>query len=271
MLFFYSLDPKLQLEHLRAATPSRSKFYETNIKLLCDNRPAPVNILNQHVPTGPLQEGAKCPLCGFLSTPSVMAHPTARAILERASAGTCLQCFAKQEQLEKFSVRNAVIQHLLTHQVDCPTTAVIGKQTHVFDMPRLFCQHLGPSANRLAKRFAQKFSLLVMTIRPSTCHEDSTPNVTAGYLKSSTALLRHRNIFDIGILGSAHDGLLLILPSHDCVFLEKARFFSLMRGTLLVPRRATSQVDPLLIAAARRREAHGNDGDAAIPRPPGGR
>ena len=63
-----------------------------------------------------------------------------------------------------------------------------------------------------------------MTIRPSTCHGDSTPNVTAGYLESSTALLRHRNIFDIGTLGSAHDGLLLILPSHDYVFLEKARF-----------------------------------------------
>ena len=58
LLFFYSLDPKLQLEHLRAATPSRSKFYETNIKLLCDNRPTPVNILIQQTkpdPARPLQ------------------------------------------------------------------------------------------------------------------------------------------------------------------------------------------------------------------------
>merc|ERR1719343_28798 len=153
-----------------------------------------------------------------------MAHPTALAVRERAPDGVCLQCFARQEQLEKCSLRNVAIQDLLTYQLDHPTSAVVSKQTRVFDLPRLVRQHLGPSANRLAQRFANHFSLLVVTIRPSTFHGDSTPNVAAGYLQSRAALMRHRNIFDIGTLGSEHDGLLLILPSHDYVFLERARF-----------------------------------------------
>ena len=67
LALLYSLDPKLQLEHSRAATQSRSKLYETNIKLLCDNRPSPVNVLAECVPPAPLPEGAKCPLCGFFA------------------------------------------------------------------------------------------------------------------------------------------------------------------------------------------------------------
>ena len=164
-----------------------------------------------------------CPFCGFLPTPDVMAHPTARALVERAPAGACLQCFGKQEQSEKQATRNNAIRDLLTHQLDHPTKVVISRQTHVIDTHRLLHQYFGASGKIFATRFQRHFSLLVVKIMPSTIRGHSNSKITVGYLNTNAAWM-HSNMFDINTLGLAHDALLLLLPSHDYVFLQKARF-----------------------------------------------
>ena len=113
LLFFFSLSPKLQLEHTSSATIDRSRWYIKNIARLCDNRPAPLNVLLRCLSPSPLEEGSMCPFCGFLPTPHVMAHSTAQALVKRAPAGACLQCFGKREQSEKQAARNDAIRDLL--------------------------------------------------------------------------------------------------------------------------------------------------------------
>ena len=223
LLFFFSLSPKLQLEHTSSATIDRSRWYIKNIARLCDNRPAPLNVLRRCLSPSPLEEGSMCPFCGFLPTPHVMAHSTAQALVKRAPAGACLQCFGKREQSEKQAARNDAIRDLLTHQLDHPTNVVISERTHVIDTHRLIHQHFGASGKTFAARFPRHFSLLVIKIMPTTIHGESISNIKAGYLNTNAAWI-HSNMFDINTLGSAHDALLLLLPSHDYVFLQKARF-----------------------------------------------
>ena len=56
LLFFFSLDTKLQEEHLQAATESRSKWYKKNIDVLCENRPTSYHIVMRFFPPSPGDE-----------------------------------------------------------------------------------------------------------------------------------------------------------------------------------------------------------------------
>ena len=128
------MDAKLQREHMIAATRIHFKLYKKNIDVLCDNHPFLMSLVLGEFQPSPIGKEVAYPRCGFQPTPTVMAHPTYRALLKHAPAGACLQCFKKQEQLDKCVGHNKAIRDLLIIQLKHPATAIVSKITHVFDL-----------------------------------------------------------------------------------------------------------------------------------------